>query len=66
LSKHDTTYVLLILSHVACPDIGVDESVDGAAFLDLSEDDVKMMVKPLGHVKRVLRLISSVKTKVMM
>ena len=46
--------------------VGVDESVDGAAFLDLSEDDVKMMVKPLGHVKRVLRLISSIKTKVMM
>ena len=45
---------------------GVDESVDGAAFLDLSEDDVKMMVKPLGHVKRVLRLLCSVKTKVMM
>ena len=33
--------------------VGVDKSVDGAAFLDLSED-VKMMVKPLGHVKRVL------------
>ena len=45
---------------------GVDESVDGAAFLDLSEDDVKMMVKPLGHVKRVLRLLSNIKTKVMM
>ena len=44
--------------------VGVDESVDGAAFLDLSEDDVKTMVKPLGHVKRVLQLLSSVKTKV--
>lgn len=42
----------------------VDESVDGAAFLDLSEDDVKTMIKPLGHVKRVLCLISSVKSKV--
>ena len=38
--------------------------MDGAAFLDLSEDDVKMMVKPLGHVKRVLRLVSSIKAKV--
>ena len=44
--------------------VSLDESVDGAALLDLSEDDVKIMVKPLGHVKRVLRLISSVKTKV--
>lgn len=42
----------------------VDESVDGAAFLDLSEGDVKTMVKPLGHVKRVLRLISGAKSKV--
>ena len=46
--------------------VGVDESVDGAALLDLSEGDVKMMVKPLGHVKRVLRLTSNIKTKVMM
>ena len=27
----------------------IDESVDGAAFLDLSEDDVKTMVKPRSH-----------------
>ena len=47
-----------------CRNVDIDESVDGAAFLDLSEDDLKLIVKPLGHVKRVLRLISSVKTKV--
>ena len=39
----------------------VDEFVDGTAFLNLSEDDVKTMVKPPGHVK--LRLISSVESK---
>ena len=38
--------------------------MDGAAFLDLSEEDVKTLVKPLGHIKRVLRLVASVKTKV--
>ena len=41
----------------------IDESVDGAAFLDLTEKDVKTMVKPLGHIKRVLRLISTLKSK---
>ncbi len=33
--------------------------VDGAAFVELTEDDVKTMIKPLGQVKRVLRLIKS-------
>ena len=37
------------------------EELIGAAFLELSEDDVKSMVKPLGQVKRIVRLISSVK-----
>ena len=41
----------------------IDESVDGAAFLDLTENDVKTMVKPLGHEKRVLCLISTLKSK---
>ena len=42
----------------------IDESVDGAAFLELSEADIKTMVKPLGHVKRILRLLSAIKPKV--
>lgn len=37
----------------------LEKSVDGAAFLDLTEGDVKTLVKPLGHVKHVLRLISN-------
>ena len=56
-------FVMVTFTSYSCPIVGVDESVDEAPFLDHSED-VKMMVKPLGHVKRVLRLISSVKTKV--
>ena len=38
--------------------------MDEAAFLERTESDVKTMVKPLCHVKRVLRLISSVKSTV--
>ena len=41
----------------------IDESVDGAAFLDLTEKDVKTMVKALGHVKHVLCLILTLRSK---
>ncbi len=37
----------------------LDEMVDGAAFVELTDDDVKNMIKPLGQVKRVVRLIKS-------
>lgn len=36
------------------------EDVDGQAFLDLKEEEVKGLFTKLGHVKKVLRLQSSV------
>lgn len=38
-----------------------DNQVDGECFLELSESDVKEIVKPLGIVKKILRLIREVK-----
>ena len=42
-------FVMVTFTSYCCPIVGVDE-LDGAPFLDHSEDDVKMMVKLLGHV----------------
>ena len=36
-----------------------DEQIDGAAFMELSESDVKSLVKPLGQVKKIVRLVNS-------
>lgn len=33
-----------------------ENKIDGETFLELSEDDVKSLVKPLGVVKKILRL----------
>ena len=38
----------------------VGEDVDGQAFLDLKEEEVKGLFPKLGHVKKVLRLQCSV------
>lgn len=37
----------------------LDNEIDGEAFLDLSEKDVKEIVKPLGQVKKIMRLQST-------
>ena len=34
----------------------LEEDIDGAAFLDLTEADIKSMVPKLGLVKKVMRL----------
>ena len=34
--------------------------IDGEAFLELTEVDVKELVKPLGVVKKILRLLREV------
>ena len=34
----------------------VDEDIDGAAFIDLSEADIKSLVPKLGMVKKIARL----------
>ena len=49
----------LQISCYKCTYFGVDEVVDGAAFLDLTEEDVKTLIKPIGYVKRLVRLIKS-------
>ena len=36
--------------------------IDGAALADLTEQDVESLVKPLGQVKRIVRLINSLKS----
>ena len=33
-----------------------ENKVDGEAFLELTEQDVKEMIKPLGQVKKIMRL----------
>lgn len=33
-----------------------ENKIDGESFLELSEEDIKTMVKPLGIVKKILRL----------
>ena len=38
------------------PGACVEEDVDGQAFLDLKEEEVKGLFPKLGHVKKVLRL----------
>ena len=34
----------------------IENEIDGAAFQELTECDVKYLVKPLGIVKKVIRL----------
>ena len=34
----------------------IDEEIDGEGFLDLTEAEIKELVKPLGTVKKILRL----------
>lgn len=36
--------------------ICAENEIDGSAFLDLTEADVKELIKPLGTVKRIIRL----------
>ena len=36
--------------------ICLENEVDGMAFFDLSEGDIKAMIKPLGIVKKLIRL----------
>ena len=36
-----------------------DNKIDGIAFSELSEDEVKAIVKPLGVVKKIIRLQKS-------
>ena len=33
-----------------------ENEIDGAAFFDLTENDVKEMIKPLGQVKKIIRI----------
>ena len=33
-----------------------DNEIDGPAFCELTEEEIKQMVKPLGVVKRIIRL----------
>lgn len=40
-----------------------DNEIDGEAFLDLTEGDVKEIVKPLGQVKKIMRLQTALKVK---
>ena len=37
--------------------------VDGAAFVELTESDVKELVKALGLVKRIMRLQQQIKSE---
>ena len=38
----------------------LDNEIDGPAFIELTENDIKTMIKPLGVVKKILRLQKSV------
>ena len=37
-----------------------DNQIDGECFLELSESEVKELVKPLGIVKKILRILRKV------
>ena len=37
----------------------LEDQIDGEAFCELTEEDVKAIVKPLGVVKRITRLLKS-------
>lgn len=43
-------------NHAFC----IDDQIDGAAFTELTEGEVKAIVKPLGVVKKILRLQKSI------
>ncbi len=53
------TFVTLSHNNTLCHAYTIEELIDGAAFMELSESDVKSLVKPLGQVKKISRLISS-------
>ena len=36
--------------------VSLEQEIDGEAFLELTEVDVKDMIKPLGQVKKVMRI----------
>lgn len=42
-------YNKLVIQHIA-------NEIDGRDFLELTENDVKELVKPLGQVKKIIRL----------
>lgn len=48
----------LLLSPIAI--FYVDNEIDGTAFGELTEDDVKTIIKPLGVVKKIMRLQRSI------
>lgn len=39
-----------------------ENQIDGAGFLDLTEPDIKELIKPLGIVKKIVRLKKQVHT----
>ena len=45
-----TTLISVYTSHFPS-----ENEIDGAAFLELTESDVKGMVRPLGTVKKIMR-----------
>ena len=39
-----------------CLPLNTENEIDGSAFMDLTEADIKQLIKPLGAVKKILRL----------
>lgn len=44
----------------------LENQIDGLAFIDLSENDIRQMIKPIGCVLKILRLKSSVSVSSLM
>ena len=42
-----------------CLPLNTENEIDGSAFMDLTEADIKQLIKPLGAVKKILRLQKS-------
>ncbi len=39
-----------------------ENQIDGESFLELTESDIKELVKPLGVVKKIIRLVREVRS----
>ena len=51
---------ITLLIICACVDQHADNDIDGEVFCELTEEEVKELVKPLGVVKKIVRLQKSV------
>ena len=60
-SKLEFHYIVLFLAdNFSFKLFSLDNQIDGEAFCELTEEDIKQMVQPLGVVKKICRLQKSV------